>query len=141
MLDFVEAVLQTGGWITIENPFTSLLFCMPEILEGIQSGKWNLVYMDQCCHGLRSPLGVTPQEIWKKPTYFLVTSDCFNQLKVRCQGNHTHTPVLGKVKVFGKSCARSMLAGRYPELLANRYASCALAHHRLEGYGPDQKSP
>jgi hypothetical protein len=91
MVGMVSAVLHSGGWITIENPVTSLLFSIPRLASLIDDNTLHFVHLDQCCFGLGSPPGVTPKEIWKKPTIFCVSDHCFDVLGQRCLHQHTHT--------------------------------------------------
>ena len=80
MMDMVQVVLHSGGWVTIENPFTSLLFSIPRLAKLISDNIFYNVCFDQCCFGLGCPPGVRPKEVWKKPSFFCVSDNCFDVL-------------------------------------------------------------
>ena len=126
-IKLIKTVIKSGGFVSLENPKSSLMWWHPSIISLLRnygpSGKYAadaplvLVSFDQCQYGLRSPAGSSPSEVWRKPTTLLTNLPGAHSLACSCCSNHVHTPIFGHVKVFGKSILRSKLAGRYPPRL------------------------
>ena len=127
LLEMSQRILDSGGWITIENPLASYLKFDPTIQRWLADGTLHFYSMDQCAFGLRSPAAAAHREVWKKATFFLCSSVAFAYLCRRCDGRHLHTPLKGQIRVGGRSHCRTKLAARYPTPLCQCYARCAAA--------------
>ena len=134
MVTAIYTLLKQKAWVTIENPWASILFYHPAVVRLLDQGCF-FVYFDQCMHGLRSPSGA-PKEIWRKGTFLLTNASAFAALQRTCSGLHKHAQILGTIKVHGRCFARSALAGRYPVLLCKRMAQAAVAQKACDDSGP-----
>jgi hypothetical protein len=118
-VELANLVHNSGGWFTIENPASSLLWQCPEIAQLQKASSAVLLTLDMCMFGAGH----------KKPTSFLCSSEGFAALAKRCQGNHTHEELSGMVvdPVSGKKIWKTKLAQVYPQQLCQEYAQLAAA--------------
>ena len=126
MCRFLALVVQSGAWFTVENPHASYLWHLPAVRRLVDQVGAFPVVMDQCMFGLGSPPRVLPKEIWRKRTLFLASDPAFKRLARACCKNHSHTPIVGSLKVLGRSQLRSSVAAAYPAKLCAEYAQAAL---------------
>ena len=141
MCDMIEAIMEKGGYITVENPSRSLLFKAPRFAELVSKYRLEFVYLDQCCYGLRSPVGTFPREIWKKGTYFVGNFRHLSLAQRVCTGGHQHTKIFGSIRVRGKHMARSALAGRYPGPLCRAFAGIGEQTWQEDGWRQPAAKP
>ena len=87
MVKLARIVHERGGWVTIENPWASLLWR----IESVRALRFKLLKLDQCSHGLTSPAGIVPREYWRKRTGLLCNVDFFGGVATLCDGSHRHT--------------------------------------------------
>jgi len=107
-----------GGYFTIENPATSLLFRFGPICELGDLPGVQLTTLDQCAYGLHLP--GTPQHFFcKKTTSVLSNVEGISKVCARCPGRslvHQHHHAQGTLKVDGNyqsfSCSWSL--SRWP---------------------------
>ena len=121
-----RVMLRKGGYISIENPRTSLMWktsCVHSLMRDFP--ELQLIHFDQCCYGLGSPVGSEHKEVWKKATCLLTNLPQAQAIAKFCPGSHTHTAVVGQIKIFGRNCRRSTLAGAYPNALCSAIVSAA----------------
>jgi len=113
-----------GGYFTIENPATSLLFRYGPICELGELPGVHLTTLDQCAYGLQLP-GTPPNFFCKKTTSVLSNIKAVSNVCTRCPGRslvHQHHHAQGCLKVDGKSVRASVLAGAYPIDLCDAWA-------------------
>ena len=113
-----------GGYFTIENPATSLLFRYGPICELGRLPGVHLTTLDQCAYGLQLP-GTPPNFFCKKTTTLLSNVSAVSNVCLRCPGKspvHQHHHAQGCLKVDGKSVRASVLAGAYPVALCDAWA-------------------
>ena len=116
-VDLAHMVVQQGGFFTLENPASSMLWLTPEVTDlELRTGAVR-VYHDMCQHG--SP--------HKKPTVFLSSHPAFLSLGRRCPGDHYHEPLEGLTTDpdTGKEIFKTKLAQAYPRELCDLYAELA----------------
>lgn len=111
-----------GSFFTLENPVSSMIWKMPEIVALMSQCKCQLVELDQCQYGLRVPdidgkLGPA-----LKRTRFVGTIPRLGMLGRLCKTDHHHVAVLGDCRFLGKWRKRSQIAGPYPASLCKAYA-------------------
>ena len=116
----VRACMRHGAYWTIENPKSSFLFKMPSVLSLCRRRGVHAVSFDQCAYGLREG---DSELFYVKPTTLIGNLPKLLSLQRSCPGNHAHQRVEGTVKIKGKWCGRSVLAGAYPHALASAIAS------------------
>ena len=121
-----------GGFFSIENPKTSLLFRFEPIARLFELSNARLVSFDQCAYGLQLP-GSRSHEFCKKATSILTNVEALDSLERRCPGrspHHVHQYAQGSIKVNGKSASASAAAGAYPPKLCAAWAQavCVTLH-------------
>ena len=124
MVRMIRLQLEQGMFVTVEHPLLSLMFRFRPFQALLREGLLKLIRLDQCAYGQGTPRGYRPREHWKKPTYFAVSHDAFAGLHRLCDGSHTHTKIMGSIRIDNRRVNRSMLAGRYPQALCRAYAEC-----------------
>jgi hypothetical protein len=132
---FMKAVIRSGGYVSFENPESSLIWHHPLMVNFVRafgpsgSAKAHApvtkVAFDQCQFGLTSPPGAEKVEVWKKGTILLSNLPGAPKLGRRCTHDHTHVPVIASIRVHGKSVLRSKLAGAYPPSLCSAIVAAA----------------
>ena len=111
-----------GRLFSLENPATSLLWDLPEMVALAEDHL--VVQLDQCQFGLRAPSdALQPGELIKKGTKILTNAPGLQLLSNKCDGKHTHCRCLGSTRVNGKSLSIAKFAGRYPLALCNAWAT------------------
>jgi len=118
-----------GGYFTIENPATSLLFRFGPILELGEFPGVRLTTLDQCAYGLQLP-GTPPNFFCKKTTSVLSNVVNISNVCARCPGRslvHQHHHAQGSLKVDGKTIRASVAAGAYPPRLCEAWAQAISA--------------
>ena len=106
--------LLRGLHFILDNPLTSMAWQLDEMQELLNEPMVHRVVIDQCYFGLMNEHG----ELHRKPTQLVTSSQVLvsKMLGCRCQGGHTHAPVIGGSKV-------TRPAGHYPRALASAMVS------------------
>ena len=106
--------LRRGLHFILENPLTSMAWQLDEMQELLREPMVHRVVIDQCYFGLMNEYG----ELHRKSTQLVTFSQVLvsKMLGCRCQGGHTHAPVIGGAKV-------TRPAGHYPRALASAMVS------------------
>ena len=81
------------------------------------------VDLDQCMFGLADPVSGM---LYKKPTSVIGNFPSLPALGCKCDGNHSHEAVIGKVKHEGAWVSRSTVAGAYPVKFCQRICDLVL---------------
>ena len=126
MCTAADQLLQHGGHIMIENPLTSDLWKIPEVLA--LQRKWNLTFAegDMCSYNLRGKDGL----LMKRPTRWMVSHPCLaHAVSRRCTGDHDHESA---------TQSNSKLAQVYTIELAR--SVCRAARALLQELGDDRFS-
>ena len=114
--ELADKVFQRKGAWSIENPASSMLWLMPQVLLFIAQHPHVRSQLDMCQFGKES----------KKPTVFLASGAFLAQIVRQCSGetvDHVHVPLKGTVSINGKETFRTKLAQVYPHELCELYAS------------------
>ena len=113
-----------GIVVSIENPFSSYLWAaliqltLQHSLQAMRVyNKMEMVRFHSCCHGSRR----------KKDTGWLSTPRVYTALQATCQGDHEHDP-WGVSWQMGQWKFDTSSEASYPQLLAQRAASCLVEH-------------
>ena len=102
-LELADLVFQHKGAWSIENPASSMLWLMPQVLLFIAQHPHVRNQLDMCQFGGDS----------KKPTVFLASGAFLAQISRQCPGetsDHVHVPLKGTVWIDGKEIFRTKLA-------------------------------
>ena len=111
-IEIAFTILDYGGHFVFEHPLTSRAWLDQEMQKLINNEQVKMVATDQCYFGLCSPSG----KLHKKPTGFLTScEEIVQELDHRCNGEHEHEHVIGKVQGVN----RSRLAQHYPNKLVD----------------------
>ena len=111
-IEIAKIIMSYGGDFVFEHPLTSRAWLDKEMQHLIQDDRVLMVATDQCQFGLRSDQG----GIHKKSTGFLTTNPYIvKELDRRCDGQHEHEQILGKVNGVN----RSRRAQEYPQPLVD----------------------
>lgn len=113
-----------GSFFTIENPQTSYVWKMPQLLRVSEKTGAQKVVFDQCQYGFKIPDSSHIAGPAKKGTIFWGTLTGLERLERRCCGEHRHVQVIGGVKTRQGWVRRSELAGAYPHQLCSAYHRC-----------------
>ena len=117
MLQMIKLLTKTGGFWSIENPRSSLLWCFPGISE---LGGFT-IDLDACAFGAKFPeKGPT-----KKPTRIFTNLPALRSLGRRCPGTHLHTQLNGRVHYRGKWASCTKLVAEYAWGLTRAWAAVA----------------
>ena len=117
MLQKIKLLTKTGGFWSIENPHSSLLWCLPGISE---LGGFTIDF-DACAFGAK----FAEKGFIKKPTRIFTNLPALRSLGRRCPGTHLHTQLSGMVHYRGKWANRTKLATEYAWGLARAWAAVA----------------
>ena len=95
-LELFEAVVQSGGDASLENPLRSLMWQVPQLQQlKVRLHLYN-VDLDQCQFG----------SAFRKPTRILVSNAQFLALALTCRGDHPHTALKGRMRLrSGRLCS------------------------------------
>ena len=123
-----------------ENPLTSRAWKEPVVIdtwEGLLKQR-----TDMCAFvGLRRPDGEWNPAVrglyLRKPTWLTGQEEILRRACRVCPGNHRHSPCLGGVRVHGRWCSLSDLAGGYTKKFAQ--AIVIGAEEFLKGRGSKRK--
>ena len=128
-----------GGAVLGENPLTSKAWKEPVVVdtwEGLPKQR-----TDMCAFGLRRPDGEWNPEArglyLRKPTLLTGQEEILKRACRVCPGDHRHSPCLGGVRVEGRWCNLSDLAGGYTKKFAQ--AIVIGAEEFLTGRGSKRK--
>ena len=111
-------VLAQNGFFSLENPESSMLWLMPQIVDFVV--HWCPVFAEvhMCQYGSKH----------KKPTSFMHAPDFLAGLSRSCPGStalHVHEELSGKVQLAdGSWIYKTKLAQVYPEALCDQFAQC-----------------
>ena len=108
-----------GGYWSLENPLSSLIWCFPGLAE-LRSSR-HFVRFDQCAYGAAIP-GEGP---CRKSTAVLTNFPALWGLRSRCRCHVGHVQLKGSFKLHGRWTSRTRFAGRYPPSLARHWSSLA----------------
>jgi hypothetical protein len=111
---------------SVENPRTSVLWKVPDIIEIADISFVSLCHCDLCAFGLCSPKGIVPKVWYKKPTSILGTFRRREVLAQTCPGNHCHGS-LGRQEYFMLSDGSRVLKSRYAGNYTTRFAKALVA--------------
>ena len=105
---------QAGAKWSIENPASSMIWMMPEMLDLQAQCQLAVVKFDMCAFGWQS----------KKPTTTWVSEQTLSSLCSCCPGRHRHVHLTGKVwsPEHNKFMWRTKLAQVYPDSLCLEWA-------------------
>ena len=119
-ISIFELQIAIGRFATLENPGSSMLWHVNQLVLFVEKFSLSIVPFDMCEFGAS----------FKKYTRLLVNHECFNVLQRRCCRNHTHDVLSGSVfdEASGKWMARTKLAQEYPQGFNDAYAATAVAH-------------
>jgi hypothetical protein len=121
MVEFCIAValhqIKNGRWFIIENPQSSAMWNLNDMIKLSQAAGVSWGVFDQCCYGLCDPESKLP---YYKPTCFLhnIDPDLCKSLFIRCPKTHEHQTIEGST--LGKN--RSAHAQIYPRKLCSKTA-------------------
>ena len=111
-----EVMLKMGGWFSIENPESSLMWDMKAFKRLIKLPDVLVTSFDQCMWG--SP--------HKKPTTVITNASWIPATRCSMTVPHRHIPLVGKVPRFGDSYQEMVwyttLAAEYPQQLCQDWA-------------------
>ena len=88
-VELAYAVHAAGGFFTLENPASSMLWLTEDVKQLEAYTGAVQVYMDMCQYG--SP--------HKQPTVFLASDPAFLIMARRCAADHTHVPLRAKPSI------------------------------------------
>eukprot|EP00438_Fugacium_kawagutii_P015754 Skav233443 [mRNA] locus=scaffold1486:339543:342293:- [translate_table: standard] len=120
-LQLIAALTEAGNWWTLENPKSSYVWLMPELLHWIQHHTTNAAVMHQCAYGLRLKGPSGKYGPCKKHTQFIGNLPGLDSLSQHCRCKIEHVHAVGGVKTRTGWKRRSELAGHYPTRLCQRY--------------------
>ena len=112
-LELFEAVVQSGGDASLENPLRSLMWQVPQVQQlKVRLHLYN-VDLDQCQFG----------SAFRKPTRILVSNAQFLALALKCRGDHPHTALKGRLRLrSGEVVFLTKLAQEYPSEFCKAFA-------------------
>jgi len=109
--------VETGGYASIENPGTSMLWHVSDLV--LRANEWGLIFVawDMCQYGAA----------FKKYSKLLTNLKAFQALARRCARNHVHEVLAGAVfdPKSGRWKSRTSLAAEYPVMWNREYARLA----------------
>ena len=119
MCELARAVLASGGHVSIENPWQSVLWQAPPLLEVCADWQMYSVRLDLCAYGLKfQNLPIM------KPTVLLSSAPELRTLEKTC----VCEPIVPKGPKHGNCTVRS---GEYPPELCEAFAKAVLAAAEL----------
>ena len=118
-IELMEAVLQTGGDVSLENPADSIMWLVPPVLNLIAKFALQFAYLDQCEFGASS----------KKPTRFLISHAACGQGMRVCSQRHKHKKLLGTTFWHGRWVRSTKAAQVYPQPLCRTLARAVCHIH------------
>ena len=118
-IELMEAVLQTGGDVSLENPADSFMWLVPPVLNLIAKFALQFTYLDQCEFGASS----------KKPTRFLISHAACGQGMRTCSQRHKHKKLLGTTFWHGRWVCSTKAAQVYPQPLCRTLARAVCHIH------------
>ena len=126
MMRLVVVLHRLGIPVTIENPETSMIWNMPELLAFVDEPDVNSVVFDQCMFGLLPPDHASLQHDVRvrKRTKLVGSAPHLCRLHRVCDRAHQHSHAYGDCRVDGKRVKRAKAAGIYPESLCRQLAAC-----------------
>lgn len=100
------AVFEVGGNFSIESPLMSLLWSTPSMIALARTARTLDLDFDQCMFGAPSV----------KPTRLRVSSELLHGVRHRCNGDHGHVQLRGKIWDARRNRVvyRTKLAQEYP---------------------------
>ena len=116
-IELMEAVLQTGGDVSLENPADSIMWLVPPVMELMAKFALQFAYLDQCEFGANS----------KKPARFLISHAASGQGMRTCSRRHQRKKLLGKTFWRGRWVCSTKAAQVYPQPLCRTLARAV--HH------------
>ena len=130
MLQLIQAQSDVGNFWAFEQPKSSYMLRVPEVLQLLEQPQVSKVLFDQCAFGLRPP-DYDPHEGTdkrvKKPTALVTNLPHTECLARKCDGKHVHVHAIGSCKgSSGKHVKRSRVAGTYPPALCRLYSRSVL---------------
>jgi len=119
-LAIYEIQISLGKYASIENPGTSMLWHVRQMVQFISTHGLMLIPFDMCEYGAA----------FKKYTRLLCNHPCFEGLQRRCTRSHIHEVLAGSVfcERAGRWISRTKLAQEYPLEFNRKYASLACSH-------------
>jgi hypothetical protein len=122
MLELAKSQVKKGGYFSIENPFSSLIWNLKRYAQFAKEDGIRLVRVHQCMAGSnhKKETGILTNAPWLK--------DMICDIEVR---PHHHVPLMGLVEDFrgdGGKVFYTELAAEYPEGLCNEWATCWMSH-------------
>lgn len=114
----IKTCLSLGIFFSLENPKTSKLFKIPKLCRVLQHHTVSFIEFDCCRYGCP----------FRKPTIIVSSLNILRQLGRRCQCQHNHEQLRGRVKIplpNGKSewYWKTTLAGEYSGELCHLWSS------------------
>ncbi|MDE0840272.1 MAG: hypothetical protein OSB41_14635 [Kiritimatiellae bacterium] len=134
LLRILWACVASNTFFTIENPMYSLIWSTPELIAIGNLDFVEQAVFDMCAFGLRTPPGVLPVEIWKKPGRLIGHLPHLSTLSRRCPKGHKHGSLARHAYVTladGRRAKKISLAGAYPS------AFCRALLHLVEACSAD----
>eukprot|EP00439_Symbiodinium_sp_Y106_P051106 s3342_g6.t2 len=128
-LELFEAVVQSGGDASLENPLRSLMWQVPQVQQlRVRLHLYN-VDLDQCQFG----------SAFRKPTRILVSNAQFLALALTCRGDHPRTALKGRLRLrSGEVVFMTKLAQEYPSEFCKAFAQVtkSVVDHTLPQFRP-----
>lgn len=115
-------IAQAGGFWSIENPNSSLLWHLPEVARLV--GQGSFVRFDACAYGARIP----GEGAFRKRTKLLTNMLPLRGLERRCTCTEPHVELKGKTRVAGRWVNRTQYASEYTQRLVYKWAALARPH-------------
>ena len=103
-----------GGWYSIENPLTSLIWRLPSYAQWSAANSYKVVF-DYCMFGMP----------WRKSTIFGTNASFLVPHSRRCSRDHKHVELSGNIVYQGKKGKATALAAAYPSQLCAHLSNLA----------------
>lgn len=122
VLQICEVLVLSGSYFTFENPASSSVWSLPDLLSFGNQFEITQAILDQCQYGLQIRAATGQLGFARRCTRFWGNLPGLGTISLRCAGGHEHVQVIGGVRDRHGWVKRSTLAGFYPERLCHRYA-------------------
>ena len=124
-LRLIDILTKSGNHWSVENPLSSYVWCMPDMLKKLDGSECISVTLDQCSYGLRLPNKEGILGPCKKATRIVGNLPGLEKLHKKCTCEQPHVHAIGGVRTRSGWKRRSELAGHYPISLCDSYAQIA----------------
>lgn len=121
-MQLIDILEKHGNYWTLENPHSSYVWWMPEMISKLHKKNMSYAVLDQCAYGLRLRGSGNAYGPCKKRTRIVGNLPGLNSLSRDCSCQQAHVHAVGGVRTKAGWKRRSELAGHYPKGLAQKYA-------------------